>query len=363
MSSCNRPAARAKALAGGRGAVVGRTLALLLTLALATVTGCSSSPGLAVRVEGNRLVNAQGQVLRLLGVDFSGAEYACVQHLGIFAGPTDKQAIATMTSWRIDAVRLPLNEDCWLGINGVPTQFGGARYRASIRSYVAALNQAGLYVILDLHWNAPGRTLATTQQPMADLDHAPAFWSSVASTFRASPAVVFDLYNEPVGISWQCWRNGCVLPQGWRAAGMQTLVNAVRSTGARQPIIASGLDSGNDLSSWLRYRPFDAAGQLAAGFHVYNFLPCASVACWNQAIVPVARQVPVVATEMGEVRCTDRFINNFMNWADPVGLSYLGWAWNPAGCGAPSLISSWDGQPTAYGQGLRTHLIKVGHSG
>jgi endoglucanase len=217
-------------------------------------------------------------------------------------------------------------------------------------------------VILDLHWNAPGARLAASQQPMADLDHAPAFWSSVASTFRASPAVVFDLYNEPAGISWRCWRNGCLLPQGWRAAGMQTLVNAVRSTGARQPIIATGIDSGNDLSSWLRYRPFDAAGQLAAGLHAYNFLPCASVTCWNHTIAPVAQQVPVVTTELGEVDCRDSFINNFMPWADSAGVSYLGWAWNPAGCRAPSLVSSWDGRPTAYGMGLRTHLSKLEHS-
>lgn len=30
------------------------------------------------------------------------------------------------------------------------------------------LNQSGFYVILDLHWNAPGVAQATGQQPMAD---------------------------------------------------------------------------------------------------------------------------------------------------------------------------------------------------
>ena len=38
---------------------------------------------------------------------------------------------------------------------------------------------------------------------------------------------------------------------------MQTLVDAVRSTGASQPIIAAGLNSGSDLSGWLEYRPDD----------------------------------------------------------------------------------------------------------
>jgi hypothetical protein len=67
----------------------------------------------------------------------------------------------------------------------------------------------------------------------------------------------------------------------------------------------------------------------------------------------------LVTTEMGEFGCSDVFINSFMGWADRVGVSYLGWSWNPAGCGAPALITSWNGQPTRYGQGLRAHLIKL----
>ncbi len=337
-----------------------RALATSLVLALLVImacVGCATSPRLAVRVVDNQLANSGGKPIRLLGVNRSGAEYVCIQGRGFIDGPADRRAIAAMTSWRINAVRIPLNEDCWLGINGAPVRYSGARYRAAIRAYVARLHQAGLYVILDLHWNAPGRARATGQEPMADLDHASAFWSSVARAFKADPAVVFDLYNEPHDISWQCWRDGCVLPEGWRTAGMQALVDAVRSTGASQPIIASGLNWGNDLSSWLQYRPRDPANQLVAGFHDYNFVECITVACWNEKVGPVARSVPVVTTELGEDDCSHAFIDRFMSWADSAGVSYLGWSWNPSACTA--LITSWDGQPSAYGQGLRTHLIKL----
>lgn len=323
---------------------------------IAACIGCGSSPGLAVKVAGNQLVDARGQPIRLLGVDRSGTEYACIERLGIFAGPTDEHAVATMASWDINAVRLPLNEDCWLGINGAPARYSGARYRTAIRNYVTRLNQAGLFVILDLHWNAPGTAPATGQQPMADLDHAPVFWSSVARAFAADPAVIFDLYNEPHDISWQCWLDGCVLPEGWRAAGMQTLVDAVRSAGAGQPIIVTGLDWGNDLSSWLQFRPHDPANQLVAGLHVYNDLNCTTVACWNLNVRPVAQRVPVVAGEFGDKACSGAFISSFMNWADSIGVSYLGWSWNPSGCAGPGLIKSWDGQPAAYGEVLRQHL-------
>lgn len=347
-----------------RGAAVGWCLALAVSLI--TTAACAGPAGktagqspLTLRVIGSQFVNTAGRPIRLLGVDRSGAEYACVQGWALIDGPTDKRAIDAMRSWRINAVRIPLNEDCWLGINGVPARFSGTRYRAAIRTFVARLHRAGLYVVLDLHWNAPGKERALGQQAMADLDHAPAFWSSVARVFRADPAVVFDLYNEPDGISWPCWRDGCVLAGGWRTAGMQILVNAIRASGARQPVIATGIGSGNDLSSWLRYKPYDPAHELVAGLHAYSFLRCITVGCWNKNVEPVARSVPVVATEFGEADCEAAFINRFMDWADSAGVSYLGWSWTPTGCRAPALISSWQGQPTAYGEGLRTHLIKL----
>jgi hypothetical protein len=314
-------------------------------------------------VIGNRLVNGQGRPIRLIGVDRSGPEYACIQNLGIFAGPADERAIAAMTAWRINAVRLPLNEDCWLGINGAPAEYSGARYRVAVRAYVRRLHRAGLYVILDLHWSAPGSARATGQEPLADLDHAPAFWASVARAFRSDPAMIFDLFNEPYGVSWTCWLDGCRMPDGWLSAGMQTLLDAVRSSGAAQPVIATGLDWGGDLSSWLRYRPRDPLHQTVAGIHVYDFRACVAASCWTKGFGSVARTVPVVATELGQKACASAFLDRFMKWADAAGVSYLGWTWNPTGCESPALIQSWNGRPTASGARFRVHIRSEGEVG
>ena len=147
-------------------------------------------------------------------------------------------------------------------------------YQAAIASYVSTIHQAGLYVILDLHWNAPGSVAAAAQQPMPDADHAVDFWKSVAATFSSDPAVVFDLYNEPFlygsymqdanGDPWACWLNGCGLNQyltggnpytqsaTWNAVGMQTLVNTIRAVGAKNALMVGGLDWSNDLSGMAR---------------------------------------------------------------------------------------------------------------
>jgi hypothetical protein len=333
----------------------------------AAIATAVTSP-VSVSVVGNQLVNGEGQTIRLLGADRSGTEYACAQGWGIFDGPNSAASVATMETWDINAVRVPLNEDCWLGINGVNPLYSGTNYRTAIMAYVSTLQAAGLVAILDLHWNALGTTLATGQQVMADRSHAPAFWSSVATTFLGNPGVIFDLYNEPHDISWSCWLHGCTTSAGWATAGMQQMVNAVRATGATQPIMVGGLNWAGDLSGWLAHEPVDPLHQLIASVHIYNFSEDNTVASWNSTIARVAAKVPVVTGELGENDCADGFIDQYMAWADSHGVSYLGWTWDATDTGwscsgGPALITDYDGTPTAFGIGLETHLLALGGGG
>lgn len=321
------------------------------TTAASTV---ASSP-LAIAVSGNQLIDGSGNTVRLLGVNRSGLEFACIQGWGPFDGPNDAASVAAMAGWHINVVRLPLNEDCWLGINGVNPALSGTAYQSAVRSYVKLLHQYGLYAILDLHWNAPGASAKTVQEPMPDADHAPDFWRSVASYFKDDPAVLFDLYNEPHDVSWGCWLNGCIV-SGWQAAGMQSLVDAVRSAGATQPIMIGGLGWANYLSGWLANEPIDPANALVASFHNYNWLDCFAN-CWATTIASVASRVPVVTGEIGENDCNHDYIDPYMAWADAHGISYLGWTWNTWDCvNGPALISDYTGTPTPFGIGLRDHL-------
>jgi hypothetical protein len=277
-----------------------RRVALLAVIATALLSAAPTvaAPGpLGIEVAGNQLLStATGAPLRLLGVDRSGAEYMCTNggDRTVFDGPTDPASIEAIRAWHVNAVRVPLNEDCWLGIDGAVPALSGPAYRAAVERYVAALNAAGIYVILDLHWAAPGTILATEQWPMADADHAPAFWRSVAATFADDRAVIFDLFNEPFVTSWSCWLDGCATTFAdgaghrvtYRTAGMQALVDAVRSGGARNPIMLGGLGYAADESGWSAHEPADPDHQLIASFHTYNFSACNTAACWNATIAP-----------------------------------------------------------------------------
>jgi len=347
-----------------------------------------------LHVSGTALVDGGGKPIVLHGVNISGTEFACAQGgasgnagWSIFGGqPEDTpDTIAAMQKWHINVVRVPLNEDCWLGLNGINPAFGGAAYRAAIISFVKNLSNSGMYVIVDLHWNAPGNAVALSQQPMADKDHSPSFWTSVASQFANNLNVIFDLYNEPFLYGsyfessnqdpWSCWLNGCMLNQyltggqpytralSWQAAGVQQLIDVVRSTGASNVVIANGLNWANDDSGWVAHRPHDPTGNLAAGWHEYEGEQCAAVACWAQTIAPIAHSVPVVVGETGDYTgsgCNLANLPAFLPWADNHGISYLAWTFNPWGYNHDVLVKDWQGTPSACeGEYYSAHLAAI----
>jgi hypothetical protein len=337
----------------------------------------AGGPAPKLHVSGNKILTADGKPYRLLGVDRSSGEFACVQGKGLWdSGPVDQASVDAMKTWNIHAVRIPLNEECWLGVNGSPS---GTTYQQGVKDYVNLLVANGINVILDLHWNWGAYTNgpdwhckdehATCQKPMPDARYAPQFWTSVANAFKGNDAVVFDLFNEPypeIGsnwdktLGWQCWRDGgtCTgLP--YETAGMQDLVDAVRATGATNILMLGGLEWANDMREWLTYRPTDPLNNLAASWHAYSFNACATETCWGSQVAPLAQQVPVVVGEFGQDNCGFDYMQRLVDWAEAHGMGYLAWTWNPWGCSTGGvLIKDWNGTPEpGIGEGLKAHLL------
>src|SRR5262249_4135953 len=132
------------------------------------------------------------------GVNRSGSEYSCIHRVGFFDGPSDAASIRAMASWHVNIVRIGLNEDCWLGINGADPRYSGARYSGAIVRYVNLLHRYGMYAELSLIWGAPGSYSATYQAGGPDADHAPAVWAGMAQTFKNDHAVILAPWGETV---------------------------------------------------------------------------------------------------------------------------------------------------------------------
>ena len=347
-----------------------------------TSSGGGGGPAPQLHVSGNKLLNASGGQVILRGVDRSGTEYACVQGNGIFDGEVDQAAVTAMLSWKVNAVRVPLNEACWNAESYVTAADAGTNYINAIKSYVSLLNSNGLVAILDLHWTDGTYTgpsagcssaQATCQKPMPDAAQAIPFWTSVANTFKGNDAVVFDLFNEPYASradnnnsaeGWQCWATGSPCTGiSYPVAGMQQMINAVRGAGANNVIMLGGEEYANDLTGWLANEPTDPDHNLVASWHSYNFNTCSSQSCWTSQIAPVIAQVPVIAGEIGENDCAGGYITPLTTWLDSQNTSYLAWAWNADfNCSSgPGLVTDYvPGDPTAYGAAYKSHLAAVG---
>ena len=312
-----------------------------------------------LHVSANRLVDDAGRVVQLRGVNRNSPEVLCIatNRSSYFHGPTDAASVAAIKSWQANVVRIPVNEDCWLGRNGLPVSGTAADYRAQLTSYTRALVAGGLNVMIDVHF-AETTTAGVTAPsygaaPMLDKAHGAELWRSIATTFRADKAVLFDLYNEPHSITWECWRDGC-----GDYAGMQELVTAVRSVGATNPIVLTGPSWGNELTRWLTFRPADPSNNLVAGVHIYPESGCATRECVDARILPVAAVAPVVVAEFGDTGCLGPFLEALPAWADPHGIGYIAFTWNVSAlpCAGYHLISAFDGTPTPAGAVFREHL-------
>ena len=369
------------------------TFALLVASAL--MSGCGGNAGTlapsrdassfvrrataldGIKVSGNQLVDGYGNVVHLQGVNRSGTEYACIQGWGIFDGPNSAASVAAMASWHSNVVRVLLNEDCWLNINGVKSQYGGNTYRNAVVSYVNLLHKYGMYAELSLIWAAPGTYQATYQSGAPDEDHSPAMWTSMAQTFKNDPNVILAPWGETI-VDWKCFLNGCdneatFGPQNkpYKTAGMQQAVDVMRAAGYNGVIsipcvdyanvcgvIPGGYDYG---STWLQSHPKDPKNQLVAEAHVYGKNTCDTVACFNSSMLPITKQYPLIFGETGETydgsACPPSYIETFMKWADANGVGYEAWTWDTwGGCGV--LISDYHGTPAnAWAQWVQTHYL------
>jgi hypothetical protein len=387
-------------------------------------SGDGSSLGSSgLHVSGGLIVDGKGNTVQFHGADETGSQTNCAYQAGgaasdgypgFFDMPNTQAGVNQMLAWKINSVRVPLNEDCWLGINDLP--YGGSTssdYQSAIEQFVSLLTTNGLSVIIDLHWAGPGtdQTNPTLGQiPMADADHAITFWTSVASAFKSNGSVIFDLYNEPNITDWSCWVSGaaasanCAQANGsaYAVAGMATMLQAVRNAGAPNIAILGGLAYAQDFSMWVtsvKSIPSLAAPlngisieNVAASWHAYDF-NSAYTQCPSQYNLPpyssqscataqefatssgitdvLSAGFPVVIGEMGISAFSASTASNFsatqltalQSWLDAVMTymegqkqGYLAWSWDLDQ--NPVLITNFTtGAPTPYfGATYQNHL-------
>ena len=237
--------------------LVGMGAALAATATWGVVPAQAGSPGmpLPLKVVGTQILNSKGEPVTLRGVNCASMEWTSDGQGHIF--PSVKVAI---DDWHVNHIRLPLAQDRWCG--KAPEQKDeGKAYRALVKEVVDLCAAKGCYVILDLHWSDVGEWGQNIGQHSMPDENSLAFWNDIAPVYANHPAVIYDLYNEPHDVSWDIWLNGGTVtdrpnrrgatPKTFQAVGMQKLLDAVRATGAKNVVIAGGLNWAYDFDGIL----------------------------------------------------------------------------------------------------------------
>ncbi len=191
-----------------------------------------------LHIEGTKIIDASGHLVLLRGAQIESPfnyikSWSNTKKINAVLNQSVFDAMAK--EWKMNVLRLPISN--WIYAQ-YPTD-----YLSKLDQVVQEANAAGLYVVLDLHDNikagAPYPKAATLPKT-EDV----AFWKIIAAHYKNNPMILYDLYNEPQEPDWQTWLHGGGQIGGATIVGFQDLVDAVRSTGARQIIVLEAGSAG-----------------------------------------------------------------------------------------------------------------------
>jgi hypothetical protein len=309
----------------------------------------------ALKVVGTRILDDKDQPVRLRGVNAASLEWTSNGE-----GHILQTVNVAIRDWHVNIIRLPLSQDRWFG--KAPEQHDeGKAYRDLVREVVETCTTQQCYIILDLHWSDVNEWGANIgQHSMPDLNSV-AFWKDFAPLYANNPGVLFDLYNEPHDVSWEVWLNGGEIldkPNGrnqvaknYTCVGMQTMLDTVRATGAKNVVIAGGLDWAYDFSGILAGRQLsdpEGNGVIYAN-HCYD-QKGDSVDAWIDKMEKASATLPVMVSEFGgnsgpsKRAPADNWLLHVLQAIEDHQWSYTAWDLHPAA--GPTLISDWNYTPS-----------------
>ena len=288
-----------------------------------------------VDVEGNKVLNKDGQPVWLQGVNVVSLEFL-VQGDHVL-----KSTLVAIDDWKSNCIRLPVKEEYWFGESGGQKD-GGKTYRELVDQAITLTANRGSYVLLDLHRFGAPRA-----------EHA-AFWKNASEKYKDHPAVIFDLFNEAHGTTWEVWRDGGFInnkdepDKSYQSIGMQALLDAARSTGARNVVLVGGLDWAYDLSGIAQ--GFDLKDLNGNGIiyssHIYPWKHD-----WQNKVLCVAEQHPILVGEVGADLGTGQedpyaWVPDMLGFIQKHKLHWTAFSFHPKA--TPIVITDWRYTPSPH---------------
>ncbi|HLX59311.1 MAG TPA: cellulase family glycosylhydrolase [Ktedonobacteraceae bacterium] len=225
-----------------------------------------------LHAQGAQLIDGSGHPFIFRGAQIASslnliASWQAGQDPAIWLNAGVFRAIA---SWHMNVLRLPVST--WY--------YTQANFLTKLDTIISQANQAGLYVVIAAFDNAKSGSPYGSNADVPKTENIQ-FWRDIASRYANNPMVLFDILNEPSNLTAQnyLYGGGSVTGSTGKVAniiGLQPLVDAIRSTGAKQIIIAdAGIPAANPS-----IRIHDP--NVMYTIHIYEGIGAGSPSIWDQ---------------------------------------------------------------------------------
>ncbi|MDG9703278.1 cellulase family glycosylhydrolase [Streptomyces sp. DH37] len=270
-------------------------------------TGTPVSINGQLKVCGVNLCNQYNRPIQLRGMSTHGIQWfsKCYNNASLDALAQD---------WKSDLFRIAM----YVQESGYETDPAG--FTSRVNSYVDMAEARGMYAMIDFHTLTPG-------DPNYNLDRAKTFFASVAARNAAKKNVIYEIANEPNGVSWTAIKNYAeqVIPV-IRAADPDAVI-IVGTRGWSSLGVSDGSNETEVINN-----PVNATNIMYA----FHFYAASHKDNYRATLSRAATKLPLFVTEFGTVSATgggamDRASSvAWLDLLDQLKISYANWTYSDA---------------------------------
>ncbi|MGC0379080.1 cellulase family glycosylhydrolase [Streptomyces sp. SAI-229] len=260
-----------------------------------------------LHVCGVHLCNQYDRPIQLRGMSTHGIQWFSQCY-------TDASLDALANDWRSDLLRISM----YVQEDGYETDPAGFTRR--VNGLVDMAEARGMYAVIDFHTLTPG-------DPNFNLDRAKTFFASVAARNAAKNNVIYEIANEPNGVSWAGIKSYAeqVIPV-IRAADPDAVV-IVGTRGWSSLGVSDGSSESEVVAN-----PVDATNIMYA----FHFYAASHKDNYRATVSRAASRLPLFVSEFGTVSATgggavDRASSiAWLDLLDQLKISYANWTYSDA---------------------------------
>ncbi|HST80771.1 MAG TPA: cellulase family glycosylhydrolase [Kineosporiaceae bacterium] len=278
-----------------------------------TPTSSSSTPGSPVQINGQvhvcgvNLCNQYNKAIQLRGMSTHGLQW--------FAKCYNDAALDVLAQdWKADLLRIAM----YVQEDGYETNPAG--FTNQVNGLVDKAEARGMYALIDFHTLTPG-------DPNYNLARAKTFFAAVAARNAAKNNVIYEIANEPNGVSWASIKSYA-----------EQVIPVIRSADPDAVIIVGtrawsslGVSEGSNETEVVN-NPVNATNIM----YTFHFYAASHKDNYRTTVAAAATKLPLFVTEFGTVSATGAGAVDvasstaWLDLLDRLKISYADWTYSDA---------------------------------